>query len=326
MPEGDTVLRTARRLDQALGGRPVSQFVSRYAHLTVVDDQSPIAGRTITRVSARGKHLLFALSGDLLLRTHLRMNGSWHLYRPGERWRRPESALRVLLVVAPGSRPSVTAPTPHPPRRVLDAGAPQDRLGGPRERADVATDPQPWIAVGFDIAEAEWLSPAQLERQPALAALGPDLLAPADEFDSAEARRRFRRHGNRAVAEALLDQRVVAGAGNVFKSEILFLAGLDPFRPVADLTDDDLDRLVEIARSLLAANVTPAAGSPGIAPGPGIATHFGLRRTTGMADPAANLWVYGRTGEPCRRCAAAIAWRRQGEDARGTWWCPTCQR
>ena len=100
MPEGDTIFRAARTLHRALAGKPVVRFETVLAQLSRVDDDSPIAGRTVERVRSVGKHLLVEFSGDLVLRTHMRMNGSWHIYRPGERWQRPRSAMRVVVETA----------------------------------------------------------------------------------------------------------------------------------------------------------------------------------------------------------------------------------
>src|SRR5258705_3058354 len=97
MPEGDTIFRAARALDRALAGRTVTHFDSVFSKLSRVDDDRPLRGRTIDRVEARGKHLLIWFSGDLVLRTHMRMKGSWHLYRPGERWQRPRAEMRIVL-------------------------------------------------------------------------------------------------------------------------------------------------------------------------------------------------------------------------------------
>ena len=97
MPEGDTLFRTARTLDRALAGRVVTGFTTVFAALTRVDADAPISGRTVERVFARGKHLLMAFGGDLFLHTHLRMNGSWHIYQPGERWRAPRADMRIVL-------------------------------------------------------------------------------------------------------------------------------------------------------------------------------------------------------------------------------------
>ncbi len=214
MPEGDTILRAALALNKALASRVVTRFESVYPALTRIADDHPIVGRTIESATARGKHLLIAFSGDLILRTHMRMNGSWHLYRPDARWLRPARDMRVL----------------------------------------VGTDEA--VAVGFNVPVAELLTRRDLERHTQLGALGPDLLAADRElFDSAEVVRRMRAHDREAIADVLLNQRVVAGIGNVFKSEILFVAGIYPFTPVARLDDADLQRIVAVALEQLRSNV-----------------------------------------------------------------------
>ena len=101
MPEGDTIFRAARTLHRALAGQVVTRFESVYATLSRVDHDRPIAGRTIESVTSRGKHMLMAFSGDLVLHTHMRMHGSWHIYRPGERWRQPARDMRVVIETAP---------------------------------------------------------------------------------------------------------------------------------------------------------------------------------------------------------------------------------
>jgi endonuclease-8 len=100
MPEGDTIHRAADALHRALGGRQVTGFISVFPQLTRIDDTHPLPGRTIERVEARGKHLLIWFSGDLVLRTHMRMHGSWHIYRPGERWQRPRHDMRIIVETA----------------------------------------------------------------------------------------------------------------------------------------------------------------------------------------------------------------------------------
>ncbi len=275
MPEGDTIFRAARTLHRALAGRQVTGFESVYPQLTRVHDDRPIVGRTIEGVSARGKHLLIAFSNDLILRTHMRMSGSWHIYRPGEAWRRPRRDLRIL----------------------------------------VATDA--FVAVGFNIPIAEFETSRSIERHESLGRLGPDLLDPA--FDEAEAVRRLGACAGVPVAIALIDQRVMAGVGNVYKSETLFLCGVHPEARADALPLDRRQALVATARRLLLANVGRDAGD-------GIVTYSGLRRTTRRADPAERLWVYGRGGRPCRRCATPISAAKQGEEARITYWCGKCQR
>ena len=279
MPEGDTIFRAAQTLHRALAGSGVTRFESVFPALTRVDADRPLAGRTVESVSARGKHLLMRFSGDLILRTHMRMSGSWHIYRPGERWQRPARDMRVLVATA-------------------DA-----------------------VAVGFNVPVAELLSTRQVERHKEIRALGPDLLAGAGErfeyaVDTAEIVRRMRARGRDAIAEVLLNQRVVAGIGNVFKSEILFVARIDPFTSVGSLSDADLACIVGIARDQLAAAVLDRRKT--------LTNSIG-RRTTRSLDPNARLWVYGRRGKPCRRCGAAIRSSKTGLDARLTYWCPQCQ-
>jgi endonuclease-8 len=209
-----------------------------------------------------------AWRGPLALRTHMRMHGSWHVYRPGERWQRPPREMRVLIGTAD------------------------------------------FVAVGFNVPDAEFEAASDVGARDPIAQLGPDLLAP--DFDPAEAVRRLQERGDTTIAEALIDQRALAGIGNVFKSEVLFEGGVEPFATVASLAADRLSALVDIARRQLAANVTGANAGHG-------------RRTTGRLAPAEGLWVYGRGGRPCRRCGTPISFAKQGLGARPTYWCPRCQ-
>jgi endonuclease-8 len=272
MPEGDTIHRAAAVLHAALAGAVVTRFEGRTAELAGAG--ATLAGRTVERVEAAGKHLVVRFSQGLALRTHMRMNGSWHLYRRGERWRRPGFAARFVLETAE------------------------------------------WQAVGFDVPEAELVRADALART-AVGRLGPDLLA--DAFDAEEALRRLGARPERLVADALLDQRVMAGIGNVFRNEIMFLAGLAPARRVAELAGPARAALVALARRELLRNAPPARHAT--APRPRAAT----RRTRTALD-GRPLWVYGRSGEPCLRCGTAIRFARSGAGARGTYWCPTCQR
>jgi endonuclease VIII len=264
MPEGDTILLAARALHRALAGQVVVRFESVFAHITRVADDDRVIGRTIESVSARGKHLLIALSGDLVLHTHMRMNGSWHIYPRGARWTRPARDMRILIAT---------------------------------ERA---------VAVAFNVPVAELLTSRELARHDDLRSLGPDVLA--ESFDRADALRRMRERNREAVADVLLDQRVMAGIGNVFKSEILFLARVHPFAPAAALTDAQLDAAITIARKVMTVSVA-----------------VGRRTTRSSLDPGGRLWVYGRGGKPCRRCGTPIRGKKTGLDARITYWCPRCQ-
>jgi endonuclease-8 len=155
-----------------------------------------------------------------------------------------------------------------------------------------------------------------LRRRQGFNQLGPDILAP--DYNDAEILRRLRAHPDTEIAEALLTQSILAGIGNVFKSELCFACNVNPFRKVATLSITELTCLVGTARKYLQANVTDNSGDQ-------IVTHTGLRRTTGRADREENLWVYKRTGEPCRKCGTRIERRKQAPSARTTFWCPTCQ-
>ncbi len=161
------------------------------------------------------------------------------------------------------------------------------------------------VAVCSRSPVVELLSATQSSTHPALSRLGPDLLGP--EFDPAAARRRLRARGDLAIGEALLDQTALAGIGNVYKSEVLFLCGISPFARVRDLDDATLDGVVQRAKDLMRRNTGPS--------GP---------RRVGLAP--GRLWVYRRSGQPCLRCGTAIRRAAQGEQARSTYFCPGCQR
>jgi endonuclease VIII len=272
MPEGDSIFRAARTLDRALAGRIVTRFESVFPQLTRVDADAPLRGRTIERVTSQGKHLLIWFSGDLVLRTHMRMHGSWHIYRPGERWRRPGHDMRIVVGT------------------------------------------EAFEAIAFTVPVAEFNTAAALQRD--LASVGPDPLG--EGFDAGEALRRLRERGDMDVADALLDQRAIAGVGNVYKSEVLFAGAVNPFTWVADVPDAVLEKLIALVVKFMRANVVDGTGA-------GIVTYTGFRRTTGRSDPSARLWVYGRGGKPCRRCGSPIQRAKQGPHARSTYWCPKCQ-
>jgi endonuclease-8 len=269
MPEGDTLVRTAAGLRPYLVGRTVT--AARAGGPGRVPRIGRIVGREISAVEALGKNLLIRFDNGLEIRTHLRMNGSWHRYRPGEPWRRPASRARLVLEV-PGA-----------------------------------------VAVCFDAPVVELFEVRTAGLHPSLGRLGPDLLAP--DFDRVEAVRRLRdpSRARLTVGEALLDQRALAGIGNVYKNELLWIERVSPFATVADIGDEVLARLVSTARRLLVANATPGRGPERVT-------------TAGDRGAPGPLYVYGRTGRPCRRCRVPIASARQGHDIpRTTYWCPSCQ-
>jgi endonuclease VIII len=266
MPEGDTIFRTAEVLRAALAGRRITDARAQAGPgLRRVPDLSRVVASTVVSVEARGKHVLIGFDNGLTLRTHLRMKGSWHRYRPGEPWRLPMRHASAILETAES------------------------------------------VAVLFNAPTVELLTDADLRRSRALRELGPDLLSRS--FDADEALRRLRDRDPDELGNALLDQRAVAGIGNVYKSEVAFLERLDPWAPVAAFTDEELLAALGTARRLLQAN-----------------TRGGARVTTASAAPGEGLWVYGRSGRPCRRCGTVVRSARQGELARNTFWCPRCQR
>lgn len=269
MPEGDTIHRAARTLHRAMAGQVVVRFTSVFPALLAVN----LEGRTIDAARAAGKHLLMDFSGGVVLRTHMRMHGSWHLYHRGEAWKRPRHDMRIVI------------------------------------------ETETLAAVGFNIPVAELIPAARLPGHDVLGALGPDLLGV--EFDEAEALRRMRAAGDDAIADVLLNQRILAGIGNVYKSEVLFICRANPFVPTRALDDANLRELVSTARRVLQANTAEGL--------PSMTTYAGYRRTTKRDDPGARLWVYGRSGQPCRRCGTKISMRRHGVHARSTYWCERCQ-
>jgi len=274
MPEGDTIYRSARALNLALQGKLVTSFETAYAQLASVDDQTAVSGRIVESVESRGKWLLMHFSGDLILVTHMLMSGSWHIYRPGEKWRRSRSHMRAVIATSD------------------------------------------FVAVAFDVPVASFHTARSLDRNTTIPKLGPDLLS--GHFSGDEAIQRLQARGDDEIANALLNQQVMAGIGNVFKSEICFTCGVNPFAKVSALPVAHLEQILEASRRLMAANVGEGAGDR-------IVTYTGLRRTTGADNPTARLWVYGRRGKQCRRCGTPILMRKQGVGARSTYWCPECQ-
>jgi endonuclease-8 len=184
--------------------------------------------------------------------------------------------------------------------RIRPAG---DRVA-PSHRIRLVLANDTWQAVGYQLGIVEVLPTAREAR--VVGHLGPDLLGP--DWDPEEAARRLRAAPACAIGEALLDQRNLAGIGNLYKAEVLFLRGVDPWRPVGDVAG--LDALVRTAQRLMDANKE----------------RFG-QVTTGVWRPGEQTWVYGRAGRPCRRCGTPIrAADQAGEGGeRVTFWCPHCQ-
>ncbi len=259
MPEGDTVRRSADRLHEALAGRELTRADLRWPNLGEVN----LAGRTVVEVRAYGKHILARIAAGegsaryptasslpLTLRTHLRMDGSWHIHRTGTRKWPPDGQISVRAVL---------------------------------ENAE-------WTAAGVWLGMMD-LIPTDGEST-LIGHLGPDILAadfadPTSPFGVTEALRRIRSSPDDTVGGALLEQRNLAGIGTFYMAEALFLKGISPWLPVAQVAD--LAGVVERARVLLSSNVVRA-----------------VQTTTGDTRPGQQQWVHARSGKPCRRCRTTI--------------------
>ncbi|QNG19477.1 Fpg/Nei family DNA glycosylase [Rhodococcus triatomae] len=244
MPEGDTVWRTAKSLRAVLSGRVLRRTDFRVPRFATTD----LAGQEVDEVLSRGKHLLIRV-GTSTIHTHLKMEGVWHVYRLGERWRRPG----------------------HQARLVLDTDA--------------------HTAVGFSLGVTEILG--RDREDDVVGHLGPDLLGA--DWDAAVAAANLRAAGDQPIGLSLLDQRNLAGIGNIYRNEVCFLRGVDPFTPSAQVPD--LRGLVTLAQRILFADRDrPVRHRP---------------------------WVYGRAGQRCRRCGAPLEARDLG--GRNVISCPRCQ-
>ena len=259
MPEGDTVWLAAQRLHAALAEKVLVRSDFRVPQLATTD----LSGRQVLEVVPRGKHLLTRVEGGLTLHTHFRMDGSWHLYRPGDRW-----------------------------------------TGGPAWQVRAVLENAEWQAVGYRLPVIALLETTDEDR--VVGHLGPDVLA--EDWDGDEAVRRLRDDPVAEIGMALLDQRNLAGIGNLYRTEVLFLRGLTPWTAVGDVPD--LPGLVEKGRRLMMAN----------------RGHW-EQSTTGSLRRGEVHWVFERAGQPCRRCGTRIVIAEQGDApyARLSYWCPRCQ-
>ena len=261
MPEGDTVYRAARLLDQRLSGQLLVASDFRVPQHATAD----LSGGTVVETVSRGKHLLTRIdheTGRWTLHTHLKMEGAWRVFRAGQRWPRSAHQARVVLQT---------------------------------ESA---------VAVGFSLGIVELL--ARSDEDGIVGHLGPDLLGP--DWDEPEALRRLTAELDRTVHEALLDQRNLAGIGNMYAAELCFTSGLHPATRVAAVPD--LRRLVRRAQQMLTVNKERA-----------------VQTTTGNLAERERMWVYRRDRSPCRRCRTPIQVAMQGPAGRerATYWCPSCQ-
>ncbi|HEY4278143.1 MAG TPA: DNA-formamidopyrimidine glycosylase family protein [Conexibacter sp.] len=259
MPEGDTILRAARRIRPVLEGTVPDEI--RTPQPRHMPDRWPqrLAGRRVTAVDPYGKHLFVRFEGDLTLHSHLRMTGAWAVYPHGARWRRaPRRAWLVL-----------------------------------RARGQEVVE--------FDGPLLELMTESRTRFDQRLQALGPDLLA--DAFAPEQFLARLRADDPaRPIGDALIDQRIVAGIGNIWKAEACWGARIDPWRPSSDVSDDEALAIVGDARPRM------------------------LRAATVDGGVRDDRHVYRRAGMPCPRCGGLIRSHGQGDGGRTTYWCPGCQR
>ncbi|MFM9084848.1 MAG: DNA-formamidopyrimidine glycosylase family protein, partial [Actinomycetota bacterium] len=212
MPEGDTIHRAAAALRTALVGRTVTRFEA-----VRLVGPSPRIGAAVERVTSHGKHLEIAFDDGIILHTHMRMTGSWHLYRPGEKWRKRRHQARAIIE------------TPE------------------------------WIAVAFNAPIVETWREFDQNRHPRSGRLGPDLCDPASDLHECAARLFHYDRGESTIAEALLDQRVMSGVGNVYRCEVLWACGIHPWAPVANVPQSACLDLVVTAANMLRANLGSTA-------------------------------------------------------------------
>ncbi|HEY0518209.1 MAG TPA: hypothetical protein VGC84_01860, partial [Ilumatobacteraceae bacterium] len=228
-----------------------------------VNGPVPAPGRVIELVESRGRQLDISWDDGLILHTNMFLGGAWHLYRSGERWRKPMSQMRVAINV------------------------------------------DSFSAVCFGARTVETYREFDTHRHPGFGRTGPDLCDASPDVDKAVEALCHYTDLDACIAEALLDQQVACGVGNVFRSEILWHCQHYPFAPVSMLARTDMERIVLEAVKVLHASVHPTAPV--------------------ISDDLPGLAVYGRNGQRCQRCGDTIEVRRIGEHSRLLYWCPGCQ-
>ena len=259
MAEGDSIVRMARLIESAFDGREVEAATAPSPRSPLRAATGRLLSRRLLGTETRGKHLLLNFDSGLTLHAHMGMVGGWYAYRPGQRWRKPRRSAWLILE--------------------LD-GQDTDRLelvefGGPTLRL---------------------VRPGELARDSRLALLGPDILGGPESVAAAASK--VGAAGPVALGEALLNQRLVCGIGNIFKSEACFEAGLDPWRPVESFDRAEIEAVLAVAATQMERGV-----KTGRRPGR----------------------VYRKGGRPCPACRNPVRSRGQGDDNRTTYWCPVCQ-
>ncbi len=264
MPEGDTIHKLAAFMAPRLEGRELLGVGFRGR----LDDLR-FQGRRVQRVEARGKHLMIRLDDDRVIRSHLGMHGSWHVYAalaPSSDWQRPRRQASLILTTE------------------------ESRF------------------VCFNAREVEVLASPSVRERIVQSRLGPDLIADDVAADAIAERALAFADADTLIVDTLLDQRVAAGIGNVYKSEVLFLERLPVDLPTTEAGADRIAACYRRAAALLKQNL---GGGP--------------RVTRPGGGASGRLWVYGRAGLTCYTCGGIIVTKRLGRHHRDTWWCPECQ-
>ena len=268
VPEGDTIYRAAASIRRWLGLRVITAAESRVAGLNL----ETLVGRTVEQVEPHGKHLVISFGV--------------HPDRPNDQPVALHSHMRMS-----GSW------------HVYTATAEWQR---PKRQAKVILTADDRLAVCFNAPIISLLEQREVARATSIGELGPDVLV--DPFNVAEVVTRARSNRNAdAIGEVLLDQRVVAGIGNIYRCEALFLEAIHPWTILRQLSNEQLAAVVSTASTIMRANI-----------GKAVARNFGR----GENQP----WVYGRNGLPCRKCGTIVQARKQGSQARTAYWCSLCQR
>lgn len=265
MPEGDTIFR----ISQNLGHHLIQKSVTRVQLRSVPYAAEVLLGKEIVDVTSIGKNLFILYEGDVILRAHSKMLGSWHLYSPGVAWKR--SARHAVATI---------------------------------EAGDV-------IAVAFDVPVLQLSKGVERTLGTFRSQLGSDLIR--DELNLDLATARFRQFGGDvSIGEALLDQRIVSGIGNIYRCETLFKAKISPFRSASSISVEELGEMLEIARSDLSFNAKD---------------NLGVKRV--FDSGLDGTFVYGRGSLPCHFCGTNIVRRIMGAPSemvpRPIFYCPACQ-
>ena len=268
MPEGDTLYIAAQQVGAVLTGRTVTRFESPLPELK----ERGVEGHVVTRVRSQGKHVIVELDDGRALLSFLRMQGHWFASEKAN--------------MRPG---------------LLEKLARDVKWDD--EETTLIIETESSVAILRRAAVAELAPLSKIERR--LSSLGPDLLSP--DYDQAEVLSRLREHPDSTIAEALMLQSIVAGIGNVYKSETLFIEKVSPFVNVSELDDATLERLLKRARELMRRNLK------------------GPRRTTFGTFASTSHFVYERSGQHCLKCDTKIRMLRQGPLQRSTYFCPGCQ-